>query len=176
MSRVEEMTTVRVSPAQAMRALVTRVRFTDWMSPSAIVTPLTSAPTLSPGDRFRLDFVGGVSFEYLVETTTDREIVFAFTGPWSGEERWSFIADGDETIVRRVYEVRDGGMLALLAWQTVGRALVLAHFKFELMRFRDVVERTPGARAEIGSRPMQTPVPPAADARSDAFSYPVDEG
>src|SRR5256885_15744075 len=145
MSRVEEMTTVRVAPGQARRVLTTVARFGDWISPHVTVTALTAAPSLAPGSRFRLDVLGGASFEYEMETETDRDVVFAFRGPWSGRERWSFIADGAETIVRRIYEVDDGGVgLAALAWQTVGRALVVAHFKYELGRFRTVAERHPG--------------------------------
>ena len=152
MSRVEEMTALRVAPAQAMRTLVSADRFAEWVAPDVTVTPLTVSPTLAPGDRFRLEVMGGVTFDYTVEAATDREVVFAFRGPWSGEERWSFIADGAETIVRRVYEVRDGDGLALLAWRTVGAALVIAHLKMELARFRALAERSPGPRAEIEPR------------------------
>jgi len=169
MTRVEEMISVAVSPQQAMRLLVTTARFADWVSPDITVTPLTKAPMLSPGDRFRLTLLGGFTLEYLLEAETDREVVFAFSGPWRGEERWSFIADGSDTIIRRRYEVRDGGVLALLAWETVGRALVLGHLKLELSRFRALVEREPGARAEIEYRPSR---PQAAESRG----YPIDEG
>src|SRR5690606_30060519 len=136
-----------------------------WVAPDVTLTPLTRAATLGPGDRLRLSILGGPSFEYSVEATSEREIVFSFTGPWSGEERWSFIADGSETIARRTYDVHDTHGLAGLAWPTLGRALVLAHYKLELMRFRDMVERDPGAAGEIepGIGEVQT-------------SYDVDEG
>ena len=169
MSRVEEMTAVRVAPQQAMRVLTTVARMREWMAPHVTVVPLTGAPTLAPGSRFRLDVTPGPSFEYEVEAQTDRELMFAFKGPWSGHERWSFIADGAETIVRRSYEVEDGGEgLAALAWQTVGRAIVVAHFKIELSRFREAVERSPGPLAEIEAR--------TAPAPSQSTSYPIDEG
>lgn len=163
------MIAVAVSPQQAMRLLVTAASFSGWVSPDITVTPLTAAPRLSPGDRFRLSLLGGLTFEYLLEAETDREVVFAFTGPWSGEERWSFIADGSDTVIRRRYEVRSAGALALLAWETVGRALVLAHFKLELSRFRALVQREPGIRAEIDHRQSS---PEAAETRR----YPIDEG
>jgi hypothetical protein len=99
---------------------------------------------------------------------SDREVVFAFQGPWSGRERWSFVADGAETVVRRVYEVQDSSVLGELAWRGVGRPLVLAHFKLELSRFGAAVERDPGPRAEIE--------PPAGDAPSAAPSFPIDDG
>jgi uncharacterized protein YndB with AHSA1/START domain len=169
MSRVEEMTAVRVAPQQAMRVLTTVARMAEWVAPHVSVTPLTAAATLAPGSRFRLEVLGGPRFDYQVEAETDRELVLSFDGPWSGSERWSFIADGEETIVRRSYEVNEGGLgLAMLAWQTVGRALVIAHYKLELSRFRDTVERSPGPRAEIESR--------GAPAPSEITSYPVDEG
>ncbi|MBC7789733.1 MAG: hypothetical protein H7Z74_07290 [Anaerolineae bacterium] len=169
MTKVEEMISVAVSTQQAMRLLVTTARFADWVSPDITVTPLTAAPRLSPGDRFRLSLLGGLTFEYLLEAETEREIVFAFTGPWRGEERWSFIADGSDTIIRRRYEVRDGATLALLAWETVGRAIVLAHLKLELSRFRAIAEREPGVRAEIEHRP-------SAPQGSESRGYPIDEG
>jgi len=169
MTRVEEMISVAVSTQQAMRLLVTTSRFADWVSPDITVTPLTKAPKLSPGDRFRLALLGGFTLEYLLEAETEREIVFAFTGSWRGEERWSFIADGSDTIIRRRYEVQEGGVLALLAWETVGRVLVIGHFKLELSRFRALVEREPGARAEIEYRPSS---PQSAESRS----FPIDEG
>ena len=165
MSKVEEITAIQASPAQAMRALVTASRLSEWVAPDVTLTPLTRTPTLGPGDRLRLRIFGGPSFDYSVEAATDREIVFSFTGPWSGEERWSFIADGAETIARRTYEVRDTHGLAGLAWPTLGRALVMAHYKLELMRFREMVERDPGAAGEIepGIGEVHT-------------SYDVDEG
>jgi hypothetical protein len=171
MTRVEEIVAVRVAPGQAMRALATVARFADWVAPHITVTALSARPTLGPGDRFRLEVLGGTRFEYQVEAATDREMVFAFAGPWSGRERWSFIADGAETLVRRVYDVDDSSGLAALAWQTVGRALVAAHFKLELARFRAAAERDPGPRAEIEARPT-----PAAPGPAAPPPYPVDEG
>lgn len=132
-----------------MRALVTAARLEEWVAPDVNLTPLTGAKILSPGDRLRLRILGGPSFDYTVEATTDREVVFSFTGPWSGQERWSFMADGAETIVRRIYEVDDTPGLAGLAWPTLGRALVTAHYKLELMRFREMIERNPGPAGEI---------------------------
>ncbi|MDQ3698922.1 MAG: hypothetical protein M3373_13025 [Gemmatimonadota bacterium] len=170
MSRVEEMVAVKVAPPQAMRVLAATARFAEWVAPDASVTFMSPSPTLAPGDRFRLDVLGPVSFRYTVEAATDRDMVFAFEGPWSGQERWSFVADGSETIVRRVYEVREVSGLAMLAWETLGRALVIAHYKLELARFRDAVERSPGPRAEIESRE-----PPALESQR-APSFTVDEG
>jgi uncharacterized protein YndB with AHSA1/START domain len=170
MSRVEEMIAVRAAPPQAMRVLTTAARFAEWIAPDITVHFHTASPTLSPGDRFRIEILGRVSFDYTVEVATDRDLVFAFHGPWSGEERWSFVPDGAETIVRRVYEVRDGSTVAMLAWQTAGRPLVGAHYKLELSRFRDVVERHGGPRAEIAPRhasPAPEPAPPP--------SYTIDE-
>ena len=149
MSKVEEIVAVRATPNQAMRALITVARFTEWVAPDVTLTPHTRAAVLSPGDRLRLQILGGPAFDYVVEAATDRELVFSFTGPWSGEERWSVIADGAETLVRRVYDVRDTHGLAGLAWPTLGRALVAAHYKLELIRFRAMVERTPGPAGEI---------------------------
>lgn len=149
MSKVEEIVAVRATPAQVMRTLVTVARFDEWTAPDVTLTAHTRAVTLSPGDRLQLQVLGGATFDYVVEGASDRELVFSFTGPWSGEERWSIIADGAETLVRRVYDVRDTHGLTGLAWPTVGRALVMAHFKLELARFRDVVERSPGPAGEI---------------------------
>ena len=66
MTRVEEMISVAVSTQQAIRLLVTTARFADWVSPDITVAPLTAAPKLSPGDRFRLTLLGGFAFEYLL--------------------------------------------------------------------------------------------------------------
>jgi uncharacterized protein YndB with AHSA1/START domain len=151
MSKVEQITVIRATPAQAMRALVTTSRLTEWVAPDVTLTPRTRAATLSPGDQLRLEIPVGAAFDYVVEAATDREVVFSFSGPWSGEERWSFIADGAETLVRRVYDVRETHGLAGLAWPTLGRALVIAHYKLEMMRFRDMVERNPGPAGEIDS-------------------------
>lgn len=159
---------VRVAPPQAMRVLASTARYAEWVAPDATVTFQTLSSTLSPGDRFRVEIAGRVGFDYTVEAATERDMVFAFHGPWSGEERWSFVPDGAETIVRRIYEVREGGGLAMLAWQTLGRALVSAHYKLELSRFREVVERERGPRAEI--EPGAVPPPPAPP------TYTIDEG
>jgi hypothetical protein len=164
MSKVEEMTAVAVAIPQARRLLTTFARFTEWVAPDITVTPVTVSAPLAPGDRFRMEPPGGIHFDYLVEAVSDREVVFSFSGPWGGRERWSFVADGAETIVRRVYEVTEGSVLASLAWRTVGQALVAAHFKLELSRFRAAAERDPGPRAEIEARPPES------------FSFPVDEG
>lgn len=152
MSRVEEMIAIRAAPAQVMRQFVAVDRMKEWVAPDVAITSQSRAATLAPGHRFRLTPIGGPAFDYTVEGATDREVAMAFAGPWSGEERWSFIPDGADTIARRVYEVRDPGGLIGLAWATVGRALVMAHFKLELVRFRDMVERDPGPLAEIEGR------------------------
>jgi hypothetical protein len=152
MSAIEEIVAVRVAPAQAMRMLTTVARWPEWVSAGVALTPRTGGPVLLPGDRFRLEVLGTLSFEYTVEATTEREVVFSFRGPWAGEERWSFVADGAETIVRRHYAVDRGGTLATLAWDTVGRAAAVAQFKLELSRFRAAAERSPGTRAEIEAR------------------------
>jgi hypothetical protein len=168
MERIEEMTAVAVAVPQALRALTTVSRLEQWIAPDITVTPLTRAETLGPGDRFRMSALG-VAFDYLVEAVSDREVVFSFSGSWSGRERWSFIADGSETLVRRVYEVTDGSLAAALVWRTVGRLLVLAHFKVELARFRAAVERDPGPRGEIEARSIDQPTPSAPE-------FPIDEG
>jgi hypothetical protein len=168
MSRVEELTTVAATVPQALRVLTTMSRFHEWVAPDITITPLSGAPTLDPGDRFRLEIVGAMSFEYQVEVVSDREVVFAFHGPWSGRERWSFVADGAETVVRRVYEVQDSSVLGDLAWRGIGRPLVLAHYKLELSRFRAAVERDPGPRGEIE--------PSAGDAPPATPSFPVEDG
>ena len=186
MSRVEELTSIGVSVAQARRLLLTFARFREWVAPDIGVTPVSVSAILAPGDRFRMEPPGGISFEYLVEAITDREVVFSFTGPWGGRERWSFVADGAETIVRRVYDVTEGSVLASLAWRTVGQALVAAHYKVELSRFRSAVERDPGPRAELEGRPLNE-LPPrdapaaerppvGAEGAPGSFSFPIDDG
>ncbi|HEU4641432.1 MAG TPA: hypothetical protein VFS44_03185 [Gemmatimonadaceae bacterium] len=185
--RVEEMIAVRATAARAMDVLLTVARFREWQAPDVTMTPRAGAPRLTVGDRFDLEAVVGVRFACLVEAVSGREVVFAFDGPWSGRERWSFVPDGAEIVVRRVYEVEPRGALEGMAWRTVGAALVAAHYKYELPRFRDVVEREPGPRAEIEP---PAPVPPvraerAPEARggaaeggagpSDAPPFPVDD-
>ena len=168
MSRIEEMVAVRATISQAMHHLLTIDRMRAWIAPDMALLPRSASPTLSPGDRFRLEALGAVGFDYVVEAITDREVVLSFEGPWDGRERWSFVADGAETIVRRAYEVNDDSVGGWAAW-TVGRPLVLAHYKFELSRFREAVEREPGPRGEIeegrGERKRFEPV-----------DFPVDEG
>ncbi|HZO18622.1 MAG TPA: hypothetical protein VFB46_06535 [Gemmatimonadaceae bacterium] len=164
MSRIEEMVAVRAAVPQAMRHLLTIDRMRDWIAPDMALLPRNASPTLSPGDRFRLEALGTVGFDYTVEAISDREVVLSFDGPWSGSERWSFVADGAETIVRRAYDVNDDSATGLTAWMTVGRPLVLAHYKYELSRYREAVERDPGPRAEIEGR---TP---------HRLDFPVDEG
>jgi hypothetical protein len=168
MDRVEELITVRASAARALDVLLGTDNLERWVAPDISVTPLTRASRLGPGDRFRIQVLGTLAFEYLLEGVSEREVILAFTGLWSGTERWSFIPDGAETIVRRVHEVHDGSLTAALAWNTVGRVAVLAHFKVELSRFRDVVERDPGMRPEI-----QAPEP---ERQSEPPSFPVDDG
>jgi len=172
MSRIEEMVAVGATIPQTMHHLLTLERMRDWIAPDMALLPRGTSPTLAPGDRFRLEALGAVGFDYVVEAITEREVVLSFEGPWDGSERWSFVADGAETIVRRAYEVSDDSMAGLTAWMTVGRPLVLAHYKFELSRFRDAVEREPGPRGEIEG--------PAADRqrtkRFEPVDFPVEEG
>lgn len=151
MTRVERMVVLAAPVARAMEALVRVARVREWLAPDVTFTPRTAAPLLSVGDRFRLEVLGGIRFEYLVEAMSEREVVFAFEGPWRGRERWSFIADGAETIVRRTYEVERLAPLATLAWRAVGDAVVGAHLAIELSRLREAVERSPGPAAEIAA-------------------------
>src|SRR5687767_12713555 len=159
MSRIEEMIAVGATIPQAMHHLLTIERMRAWIAPDMALLPRGASPMLSPGDRFRLEALGIVGFDYVVEAITDREVVLTFEGPWTGSERWSFVADGAETIVRRAYEVSDDSIAGWTAWMTIGRPLVLAHYKFELSRFREAVEREPGPKGEIegegGSRPAR---------------------
>ena len=172
MSRIEEMVAVKATVSQTMHHLLTVERMREWIAPDMALLPRGTSPMLSPGDRFRLEALGAVGFDYVVEAITEREVVLSFEGPWDGSERWSFVADGAETIVRRAYEVSDDSVAGLAAWMTVGRPLVLAHYKFELSRFRDAVEREPGPRGEIEG--------PAEDRqrtqRFEPVDFPVDEG
>ncbi|HJR42933.1 MAG TPA: hypothetical protein VJ812_12635 [Gemmatimonadaceae bacterium] len=172
MSRIEEMTTVRAGAAQAMALLRDHRRTAEWISPDLVFAPLSVSPLLTPGDRFRVSLLGGIGFEYLVEAITDRELVLAFWGPWTGRERWSFVADGAETIVRRTYEVTDLHGVPALLFDTAGRAVIGAHYKLELPRFRAALERDPGPRAEIqaGESSAERPV-----AGAESRSIPVDE-
>lgn len=163
MRRVEEMIAVRATAARAMHVLLTVARFRDWQAPDVTMTPRESTPVLGVGDRFRLEVLVGLRFDYVVEAATEREVVFAFDGPWRGQERWSFVPDGADTVVRRVYEVETRTPLENAAWGTVGRALVAAHYKFELPRFRDVVERDPGPRGEIEPPSSPRVVPPRGE-------------
>lgn len=195
MDRVEEMTAVAASAARALDVLLSTDDLERWVAPDVSVIRLTSASRLGPSDRFRIQALGVFTFDYMVEAASEREVVFSFSGPWSGSERWSFIADGAETIVRRVHEVNDVSLPAALAWHTLGRLAVMAHFKVELARFRELVEREPGERREIeaaGSHPREVPPakspasssdsPPAPSPASDAGvereapPFPVDDG
>lgn len=172
MSRIEEMVAVAAVVPQAMRHLLTIDRMRAWIAPDMALLPRSASPTLGPGDRFRLEALGTVGFDYVVEAITDREVVLSFEGPWMGRERWSFVADGAETIVRRAYEVSDDSLAAWTAWMTIGRPLVLAHYKFELSRFREAVEREPGPKGEIEGRGGRN-----AEARTfERLDFPVDEG
>lgn len=172
MSRIEEMVAVGAAVPQAMRHLLTIDRMRQWIAPDMALLPRSEGPTLAPGDRFRLEALGAVGFDYVVEAVTDREVVLSFEGPWTGSERWSFVADGTETIVRRAYDVSDDSVAGWTVWMTIGRPLVLAHYKFELSRFRDAVEREPGPRGEIEgateSGPERKPL--------ERLDFPVDEG
>jgi hypothetical protein len=171
-SRIEEMVAVSAAVPQAMRHLLTIDRMRAWIAPHMALLPRSRSPALAPGDRFRLEALGAVGFDYVVEAITDREVVLSFEGPWRGSERWSFVADGAETIVRRAYEVSDDSLAGWTAWTMIGRPLVLAHYKFELSRFREAVQREPGPRGEIegegGSRTEAK--------KLERLDFPVDEG
>jgi hypothetical protein len=171
-SRIEEMVAVGATISQAMHHLLTIDRMRAWIAPDMALLPRGASPTLTPGDRFRLEALGTVGFDYVVEAITDREVVLSFEGPWAGSERWSFVADGAETIVRRAYEVRDDSTAQLAVWMAIGRPLVLAHYKFELSRFREAVEREPGPRGEIEDKGARDR--PAK--RLEPLDFPVDEG
>jgi hypothetical protein len=172
MDRVEELITIRASAARALDVLLDTRNLKRWVAPDVAVIPLTHASRLGPGDRFRIHVLGALVFEYTLEAVSEREVALAFTGPWSGSERWSFIADGAETIVRRVHEVRDGSLVGALAWNTFGRVGVLAHFKLELSRFRDLAEREPGTPAEIEAPAEREPI----SREPEPPSFPIDDG
>ena len=172
MSRIEEMIAVGATIPQAMHHLLTIDRMRAWIAPDMALLPRGAAPTLGPGDRFRLEALGYVHFDYVVEAITDREVVLSFDGPWTGSERWSFVADGAETIVRRAYDVADDSVAGWTAWNTIGRPLVLAHYKYELSRFREAVEREPGPRGEIEGQRAGAP----STKRVEPVDFPVDEG
>jgi hypothetical protein len=172
MDRVEELITIRASAERALDVLLDTRMLGHWVAPDVWVTPLTRASRLGPGDRFRIHVLGALVFEYTLEAISEREVALAFTGPWSGTERWSFIADGADTIVRRVHEVRDNSLVGALAWNTFGRLGVLAHFKLELSRFRDLAEREPGAPAEIEAGEPSEPI----SREPEPPSFPVDDG
>ncbi|HEX5179774.1 MAG TPA: SRPBCC family protein [Gemmatimonadaceae bacterium] len=180
MTRIEELVVVPATPAQAMRALLTVKRAQDWMAPDVRLVPHTSSPVLGAGDHFALELFGGLRFEYVIEATSDREVAFTYDGPWRGEERWSFVADGAETLVRRSYEVHGGSPLAALAWGTVGRAVVAMHMRFELSRLKSAIQRDPGPRGEIEatSGPLRSAPDDSAQKEDGAArpSFPVDDG
>ena len=171
---------------RAVDVLLGAREITRWVAPDVSVTLHSRVARLGPGDRFRIQVFGALVFEYVVEAVSEREVVFSFRGPWDGSERWSFIADGAETIVRRVHEPRGASLVGGLAWSTVGRMAMMAHMKLELARFRDLVEREPGPRGEIeapGSPPeVRSPSSveslPAHDESPESYSppFPVDEG
>lgn len=178
MTLVEELVAVPGVPAQAMRALLTPARAREWMAWDVRLTPRQGGATLGTGDRFTIELFGGLEFDYLIEATSDREIVLSFDGPWRGHERWSFVADGAETLVRRSYAVEGGSVLAALAWGTVGRAVVSAHLRHELSRFREAVAREPGPRGEIAAASLREDVP-VREVSGDAGRrppFPVDDG
>ena len=179
MTRVEELVAVSATPVQAMRALLTVARAREWTAWDIRITPRRATPVLGVGDRFAIELFGGLTFEYVVEAISDREVVLSYEGPWHGRERWSFVADGAETVVRRSYEVEGGTPLAVLAWGTVGRPVVSAHLRHELARFRSAVEQHPGPRGEIEAGPWRSVEPPGDgdDARRPGGpSFPVDDG
>ena len=172
MSRIEEMIAIGATIPQAMHHLLTIDRMRAWIAPDMALLPRSDSPTLAPGDRFRLEALGVVGFDYVVEAITDREVVLSFEGPWTGSERWSFVADGAETIVRRAYDVSDDSVTGWTAWMTIGRPLVLAHYKFELSRFREAVEHEPGPKGEI-----EGPGRGEQDRkRFEPLDFPVEEG
>lgn len=175
MSRVEELVAVRAPVAAVRRAVVEPVRARDWMAPDVHLRLRGAGGALAPGDQFRIELLGGLGFDYIVEAVSDREVAFSFKGPWDGTERWSFVADGAETLVRRIYEVERGSPLAMLAWETVGRPLAGAHLRLELARMRALVERESWPAAEIapGSVRRVPPATPAATAPS-ASSTPAE--
>jgi len=179
-SRVEELVALRASVAAARRALLEPARAREWMAPDVSFRPRGAGAVLAPGDQFRIELVGGWGFEYVVEGVSDREVVLSFKGPWDGTERWSFVADGAETLVRRVYEVERGAPLAMVAWETVGRPIVAAHLRLELARLRSLVERDPGPAAEIAPSAVRR-VPPSGEPESPPeptapLPFPVDDG
>jgi hypothetical protein len=146
-----------------------------WVAPDVSVHPGSTAATLVPGDRFALDVFGGLRFDYLVEGATDREVVFTFSGPWHGRERWSFVPDGVETVVRRRYDADDLSVLGAIAGTTVGWALGSAHYRLELSRFRPLVEREAGPPAEIEAGDAAY-IPPGVAADAGELPFPVDDG
>ncbi|HET7621114.1 MAG TPA: hypothetical protein VFK39_04335 [Gemmatimonadaceae bacterium] len=172
MDRVEELVTMRASAARGLDLLLDIQNLRRWVAPDVSVTPFTLAKRLGPGDRFRVRVLGPLMFDYTVEGVSEREVALAFTGPWIGSERWSFIADGADTIVRRVHEVRVSSLAGALAWNSVGRLGVMAHFKLELSRFRDLAEREPGMPAEIEAPPPRASV----TGEPEPPSFPVDDG
>jgi hypothetical protein len=187
MTVVEEVVVVRASAPQVRRAFSNTALMARWVAPDVSVQLASATRTLLPGERFRLSVLAGLRFDYLVEAESEREVALSFSGPWNGRECWSFVADGPETIVRRRYEVDDRSLLLALGFRTVGWAVVTAHLKIELMRFRDLVEHSPGVRAEIpGRAEVERSNPPrvsdewSPEAHRDVHDttppFPVDEG
>ena len=113
--------------------------------------------------------LGAVGFDTRVRSLIGRWCC-RFEGP-GREAKVGFVADGAETIVRRAYEVSDDSLAGWTAGNR-GRPLVLAHYKFELSRFREAVEREPGPRGEIEGR-RETAQPAK---RLEPLDFPVDEG
>lgn len=173
--QVEEMIAVRAPASRARSALMTVADMRRWVAPDVSVHPGSAAATLAPGDRFALDVFGGLRFDYLVEGASDREVIFTFSGAWRGRERWSFVPDGVETVVRRRYDADDLSVLGALAWNTVGWALVSAHYRLELSRFRTLVEREAGPPAEIEAGDAAY-IPPGVAADAGELPFPVDDG
>jgi hypothetical protein len=71
-----------------------------------------------------------------------------------------------------VHEVHGGSLVGALAWNSVGRIGVMAHFKLELSRFRDLAQREPGVPAEIEAPPPRE----SLGAEPEPPSFPVDDG
>jgi len=187
MTVVEEVVVVRAAAPQVRRAFSNTGLMPRWIAPDVSVQLSSGTGTLLPGERFRLSVLAGLRFDYLVEAESEREVALSFSGPWNGRERWSFVADGPETIVRRRYEADDRSLLLALGFRTVGWAVVTAHLKIELLRFRDLVEHEPGVRAEIPARaevdstdPARVGVQSRSEAQRDGHDttppFPVDEG
>lgn len=185
MTRIEELVVIRAPAAAARRAVLSVAAMREWSAPDVAIVPPSRAE-LAVGDRFRIEVVGGFAFDYVVEAASDREVVFTYDGSWRGIERWSFVPDGADTVVRRAYTVEGGSLSASLLWATVGRAAAGLHLRYELSRLRDLVEREPGPRAEIPASAAShvvppahpSPEPPGGEGQPGAGTtpFPVDDG